>query len=78
MLNIIALLLICGSGVGGYFLIPELTDMKITEYGGIIIGVLLGFIVVVITLGVPFIVLEINNNLIRIKDILHKGANKSG
>ena len=67
ILNIVGVLVIIGATIGGGVIASQ-GDVK--PIVGAIVGLVVGFLFMVITCGMAFLVLEINNNLIRIKDTL--------
>ncbi len=67
ILNIAGILaIIAGTIAGGYFA----SELDMSVILGVIIGFIASFLIVVIFCGISFLALEINNNLIRIKDTL--------
>lgn len=67
ILNLVGMLLIIGATIGGGFLASEAGVNLII---GATAGLAVGFLFMVITCGIAFLALEINNNLMRIKDVL--------
>ncbi len=67
ILNIVGVLVVIGATIGGGVIASQEGVYTIV---GAIVGLVVGFLFMVITCGMAFLVLEINNNLIRIKDTL--------
>ena len=67
ILNAVAVLIIISATIAGGMLASE---ANLNSIVGAIIGLMLGFLFTVITCGIAFLALEINNNLIRIKETL--------
>lgn len=67
ILNAVAVLIIISATIAGGMLASE---ANLNSIVGAIIGLILGFLFTVITCGIAFLALEINNNLIRIKETL--------
>lgn len=77
VLNLFGVLIIIGAAVFGASLAPQAGGNVLI--GGIL-GLIIGFMFMIITCGVAFLFLEMNNNLIRIKEILEqqsKAASKA-
>ena len=68
ILNLAGVLLIIGGTVAGYTYGEQHDSAAL----GAIAGFLASFLFLAITFGVAFLALEINNNLIRIRDALEK------
>lgn len=62
------LLITAGTVAGGVFAADAGANIII----GILVGFIASFLIVVVTLGTAFLILEINNNLIQIHDTLQK------
>ena len=71
VLNLLGVLIIIGAAV--FFGSVALQAGGNVVVGGIL-GLIIGFMFMVITCGVAFLFLEMNNNLIRIKEILEHGS----
>ncbi len=69
VLNLFGVLIIIGAAIFGASLAPQTGGNVLI--GGIL-GLIIGFMFMVITCGVAFLFLEMNNNLIRIKEILEQ------
>jgi len=67
ILNIVGVLVIIVATIGGGVIAFQ---GDVDPILGAIVGFVVGFLFMVITCGIAFLVLEINNNLIRIKDAL--------
>jgi hypothetical protein len=60
-------LITAGTIAGGFF--ASSADMNVII--GVLVGFIASFLIVVVTFGTAFLILEINNNLILIHDSLH-------
>lgn len=69
VLNLCGGLIIIGTAIFGASLAPQ-EGGNVLVWG--IVGLIIGFMFMVITCGVAFLFLEMNNNLIRIKEILEQ------
>jgi len=69
VLNLCGGLIIIGTAILGASLAPQ-EGGNVLVWG--IVGLIIGFMFMVITCGVAFLFLEMNNNLIRIKEILEQ------
>lgn len=67
ILNIVAVLIIITSTISGGTLASQ---GGVNPIVGGMLGLVVGFLFTVITCGIAFLALEINNNLIRIKETL--------
>lgn len=67
VLNVVGVLLLIAGTIGGGMFAAE-ADVNVLL--GIVGGFIVSFLLVVVTCGLSFLVVEINNNLIRIRDAL--------
>ncbi len=67
ILNVVGVLVVLGATIGGGVMASQEGG---SAFLGAVVGLVLGFLFMVVTCGLAFLVLEINNNLIRINEAL--------